>query len=76
VQRRVDRLGKGHFGNCRFCRDGVWELKIDHGPGYRVYYARIGKTVILLLAGGDKRTQSVDIERAAKYFAEYRRQPS
>jgi putative addiction module killer protein len=74
VQRRVDRLGKGNFGSCGFCRGGVWELKIDHGPGYRVYYARIDKTVILLLAGGGKRTQDVDIERAVKHFAEYQRQ--
>lgn len=76
IQRRVDRLGRGNFGNCRFCRDGVWELKIDHGPGYRVYYARVGKAVILLLVGGDKRTQHADIERAVKYLAEYRRQSS
>lgn len=74
VLRRVDRLGRGNFGNCRFCRDGVWELKIDHGPGYRVYYARIGKETILLLVGGDKRSQDADIGRAVKYLVEYRRQ--
>lgn len=76
VLRRVDRLGRGNFGNCRFCRDGVWELKIDHGPGYRVYYARIGKETILLLVGGDKRNQDADIGRAVKYLVEYRRQQS
>ena len=54
----------------------MWELKINHGPGYRVYYARVGKAVILLLAGGDKRTQHADIERAVKYLAEYQRQQS
>jgi len=55
----------------RFLRDGVWELKIDVGPGYRVYYAQAGEDVILLLCGGGKRTQQSDIARAVKYWKEH-----
>jgi len=53
-------------------RDGVWELRIDLGPGYRVYYAMAGKTCVLLLCGGDKRKQSSDIERAVAYWKDYK----
>lgn len=73
VLQRVNRLTAGNFGDCKPCREGVWELRIDWGPGYRVYYAQTGKTTILLLAGGDKRKQGEDIERAVKYLADYRR---
>ncbi|MDV7400646.1 type II toxin-antitoxin system RelE/ParE family toxin, partial [Arthrospira platensis SPKY1] len=73
VQRRVDRLMSGHFGDHRFCRDGAWELRIDMGPGYRVYYARAGQTIVLLLCGGDKRTQDTDINRAVAYWQDYQR---
>ena len=55
----------------RFLRDGVWELKIDVGPGYRVYYAQAGEDVILLLCGGSKRTQQSDIARAVNYWKEH-----
>jgi putative addiction module killer protein len=73
ILRHTDRLAGGHLGEHRFCRDGVWELKIDVGPGYRVYYARSGKEIILLLCGGSKRTQSKDIERAVHYWNDYQR---
>lgn len=72
VQRRVDRLARGHVGDCKFCRDGVWELRIDTGPGYRVYYSQVGKAIILLLTAGDKRTQKADINKAVEYLADYR----
>lgn len=55
------------------CREGVWELREDFGPGYRVYYARNGKTVVLLLCGGDKRSQDADISRAVKCWKDYQR---
>jgi putative addiction module killer protein len=58
----------GNFGDHKFCRDGVWEFRIDVGAGYRVYYALSGSTVILLLCGGDKATQSSDISRACEYW--------
>ena len=61
---RVLRIKAGNFGDCKPLQDGVWELRIDHGPGYRVYYAQAGKRLILLLAGGDKRKQQADIEKA------------
>lgn len=72
VLARLDRLENENFGQCRALQSGVWELKIDHGPGYRVYYGRVGKTILLLLCGGDKRTQQADIERALEYWKEFR----
>ena len=70
--RRVARIGHGNFGDHQFCRDGVWELRIDMGPGYRVYYALPAEQVVLLLCGGDKRTQNSDIDRATHYWQDWR----
>lgn len=64
VQARLDRLALGNPGDTKSLRDGVSELRIDYGPGYRVYFLRRGPVMIVLLAGGDKRTQDADIERA------------
>ena len=69
---RIDRLAVGNSGDSKLLRGGVSELRIDWGPGYRVYYAMIGKTCVLLLCGGDKRKQSSDIERAIEYLHDYR----
>jgi putative addiction module killer protein len=71
VLRRIDRLSEGNFGEHRFLRDGLWELKIDVGPGYCVYYAQEGKTLILLLCAGAKRTQRQDIARAVEYWNDH-----
>jgi len=71
IDRRVGRMEEGNFGDHKFCQDGVWELRIDVGPGYRVYYALAGKQVVLLLCGGAKRTQSIDIDRACSYWKEF-----
>lgn len=71
IDRRSARMEAGNFGDCKFLRDGVWELRIDVGPGYRVYYAKAGSTVILLLCGGDKRKQDSDIDRACKYWLDW-----
>lgn len=73
VLRRVDRLAAGNFGDYKFINNGVWELRIDFGPGYRVYYGQQGKTIVLLLCGGSKRTQTADVAQAIKYWAEYQR---
>lgn len=73
VVRRVTRVELGNFGDHKFCRDGVWELRIDVGPGYRVYYALSGHRVVLLLCGGDKRTQDADITRAVGYWQDWQR---
>ena len=70
---RMDRLEKGNFGDCKPLREGVWELRIDWGPGYRVYYGMIGLACVILLCGGDKRKQASDIERAIAYFKDYKR---
>lgn len=64
IDRRINRIELGNLGDHKFCRDGVWELRIDAGPGYRVYYAIAGTQIVLLLCGGDKATQSADIDRA------------
>ena len=68
VIRRIARLELGNFGDHKFCRDGVFELRVDAGPGYRVYYAFSGAQIVLLLCGGSKRTQDTDIERACGYW--------
>lgn len=73
IQRRVDRLAAGNYGDHEFCRDGIWELRIDVGAGYRVYYARAGRTILLIVCAGDKRTQAADIKRAVKFWDDYQR---
>jgi putative addiction module killer protein len=72
VTARIARLAAGNFGDCRPLMGGVWELRIDWGPGYRIYYAMIGRSCVLLLCGGDKRRQSADINRAVAYWNDYR----
>jgi len=71
IQMRLDRLERGLLGDAEFCGDGVWELRIDWGPGYRVYYARSGERILLLLLGGDKRKQQADIKQAKEYWHDY-----
>ncbi|WP_299438356.1 type II toxin-antitoxin system RelE/ParE family toxin [uncultured Rhodospira sp.] len=71
ILRRVNRLSLGNFGDCRPCREGVWELRLDVGPGYRVYYALAGQAVILLLCGRDKRTQDRDIDKACACWRDW-----
>ena len=72
VDRAINRLKSGNFGKGHFCRDGVWELVVDFGPGYRVYYSIVGRTVVLLLCGGSKRTQDRDIENAVVYLKKFK----
>lgn len=72
VQVRVDRLVHGNPGKHRDLTDGVSELKIDVGPGYRVYYTQRGSRLLLLLAGGDKSTQQKDIEMAISLVKNFR----
>lgn len=69
---RLIRLENGNFGDCKPVGDGVWELRIDWGPGYRVYYAVENKRVLLLCNGGDKRTQSADIKIAIARWEEWK----
>ncbi|WP_348269494.1 type II toxin-antitoxin system RelE/ParE family toxin [Edaphobacter paludis] len=69
----IDRLEKGNFGDCRSVGEGIHELKMDFGPGYRVYFAEDGPTIVLLLIGGDKSTQTRDIKTAKAYWQQYRK---
>ena len=70
ILKRIFRLARGNPGSGRFLGE-IAELKIDSGPGYRVYYKDMGKEIILLLCGGDKSTQQEDIERAKKLARRY-----
>ncbi len=72
IASRINRLAVGNFGDCKSLRHGLYELRIDLGPGYRVYYAMLGRACVLLLCGGDKGRQSRDIERALEYVKDYR----
>ncbi len=72
IATRINRLALGNSGDCKPLRGGVFELRIDWGPGYRVYYGVLGRVCILLLCGGDKRKQTSDIERAIRYLKNYR----
>ncbi len=68
IDRRIARIELGNFGDHKFCRDGVWEVRVDVGAGYRLYYATAGQKIILLLCGGDKRTQDSDISTACQHW--------
>lgn len=72
ITARIDRLAVDNFGDCKPVRERVWELRINWGPGYRVYYAMAGRACVLLLCGGDKRKQARDIERAIEYLKDYK----
>ena len=72
LEARIARVAVGNFGDTEPVGEGVLELRIDWGPGYRVYFARLGQVVVLLLCGGHKRTQQKDIDRAKAYFEDYK----
>lgn len=69
---RIDRLSEGNPGDVKPVGSGISELRIDFGPGYRVYFMKSGLLVIVLLAGGDKRTQQADIKRAVKIAKDWK----
>lgn len=69
---RINRLAGGNFGDCRPLRDGVQELRIDHGPGYRVYLSRQGPVLVLLLCGSDKGDQDRAIKQAVDYLSDWK----
>ena len=71
VIKRIARIEAGLFGDHAFLREGISELRIDVGAGYRVYYAHVGKMVIMLTCGGDKKSQSRDIERAIRLLRDW-----
>jgi putative addiction module killer protein len=73
IRVRLDRISLGNLGDCHGIGEGVQELRIDYGPGYRVYFGQAGSTIVLLLCGGNKSAQARDIEEAKRYWSEYRR---
>jgi len=74
VTRRLKRVELGNFGDCKLLKqtDGVWELRIDYGPGYRIYFGRQGNEIVVLLVGGDKGSQTRDIAKAQKYWINHK----
>ena len=68
IRARLNRIRAGHFGDCRALGDGVWELRLQFGPGYRIYFGRAADGSVVLLCGGEKRSQRRDIERAKAYW--------
>ena len=73
IETRLDRVIEGNFGPCEPVGDGVFELKINLGPGYRVYFGKVGQHIVLLLCAGSKRTQDKDIKTAKIFFEDYKR---
>lgn len=68
---RVSRLQQGNYGDCEVVGEGVSELRLFFGPGYRVYFGEHGHNIVVLLSGGDKSSQSKDIQQAKAYWQEY-----
>ncbi|MCF8083693.1 MAG: type II toxin-antitoxin system RelE/ParE family toxin [Deltaproteobacteria bacterium] len=73
IRVRLNRVRLGNFGDCKPVGKGVYELRVDYGPGYRVYYGKFKTTVVILLLGGSKKSQSKDIELAQAYWADFKR---
>ena len=73
IASRLDRLAYGNAGDVKPVGKGISELRIDHGPGYRVYFQRRGDTIVVLLCGGDKSTQEKDIQAAKRLAEEWER---
>ncbi len=69
---RLARVRRAGLGDFKSIGEGVSELRVDYGPGYRVYFGQKGRALIILLCGGDKRTQDRDIQRAKQYWQDYR----
>jgi len=68
---RIARVRTGNFGDCKSVGEGVFELRVDYGPGYRVYFGRIESMIVLLLCGGDKSSQEDDIKKAREYWHQF-----
>lgn len=72
IRMRIRRLEAGNFGDCKPVGEGVSELRIDAGAGYRLYHAQHGKTLVILLCGGDKSSQPTDIKLAKTYWSDWK----
>jgi putative addiction module killer protein len=71
IQIRIDRLSLGNMGDVKAVGEGISELRIDYGPGYRVYFKKTGKQIILLLCGGNKLSQTTDIKTAKRMAKDF-----
>jgi putative addiction module killer protein len=71
IDKRLDRVRLGNLGDVRSVGSSVFELKIDYGSGYRIYFGQVGAAIVLLLVGGDKRSQDKDILKAQEYWKDY-----
>lgn len=76
IMARFARLRRGNFGDCKSIvgARGLFELRIDYGSGYRIYYGKVGTTIVVLLVGGDKSSQDRDIVKAKKYWLDFKEQ--
>ncbi len=72
ILQRIDRIELGNFGDCEPVGDGVHELRIDYGPGYRIYFGNDSKLLVILLCGGTKKRQEKDIKKAKEYWQDYK----
>ena len=72
IQERLTRLAGGNFGDCKPVGEGVFEMRLHFGAGYRIYFSKADSTTVLLLCGGDKSSQDRDIARAKAYWQEYK----
>ena len=73
IDNRLERLRVGSFGDCKSLGGGVFELRLHFGPGFRIYYGRSGNEIVVLLTGGDKSDQTKDIQKAKRYWEDYKR---
>jgi putative addiction module killer protein len=76
VLARIGRIRRGNLGDCKPVGEGVSELRVDYGPGYRIYFGQKGQTLVILLCGGDKRSQERDIRLAQQYWGDYQQRES
>ncbi len=72
IRMKLERLSLGNFNNCKSIDTGLFELKVDFGPGYRIYFSLLNSTEILILFAGTKRTQQRDIEKAKKFLKDFK----
>jgi putative addiction module killer protein len=72
ILRRVDRVKNGNFGDYKYISENIYELRISSGPGYRVYYVKDTDKIVILLVGGDKSSQDIDIKKAKLLAKEYK----
>ena len=73
IRIRINRIRLGNFGDCKSVGSGVSEIRIDYGPGYRIYFGRVGEKILLLLCGGTKRNQVKEIKLAKEYWYDYKK---